>query len=141
MMRGRAGGVFIYLGPYEFRWIEFWRTGRELVHMQARMLRQKIFHFAAPMNRMLIPKQHQRACDVRQHMDEKANHLLTADRFTVRLKVQLDLAPRWRYRQDTNQVQALIVFKAGTNRGRLSVRCPSPFERRNQRKPAFIEEN
>ena len=55
--------------------------------------------------------------------------------------MQLDLAPRRRHTQSANQVQALIVFETRTNPGSLPARCPSPLERRNQRKPAFIGEN
>jgi hypothetical protein len=74
-------------------------------------------------------------------MCEKSDHLLPADRVTIGLQIQLDLAFPWAHAQCANQVQLLIVFKTRANGGSLPTRRPTPFEWRNQRKPAFIEEN
>ena len=109
--------------------------------MHARMVRQKLFHLAAAVGRMLIPHYHNRSRNVMQQMCEKSNHLLPADRVTIGLQIQLDLAFPWTHAQGANQVQALIVFKTRANGRSLPTRRPTPFEWRNQRKPAFIEEN
>ncbi len=103
-MGGCAGGVFADLGPYKFCRIEFWGTGWKLIHMHARMARQKLFHLAAAVDRMLIPHHHHRSCDVTQQMHEKPDHLLPADRVTVGLQMQLDLAFPWTHAQSANQV-------------------------------------
>jgi hypothetical protein len=55
--------------------------------------------------------------------------------------MQLDLAFPWTHAQSANQVQALMVVKTRANGGSLPAWRPRPFERRNQRKPAFIGEN
>src|SRR5919198_5719394 len=54
IMWGCAGGVFAELGPYKFGRIEFWGTGWKLIHVHARIVRQKLFHLAATVDRMLI---------------------------------------------------------------------------------------
>lgn len=74
-------------------------------------------------------------------MREKSDHLLPADRVTTGLQTQLDLAFPWTHAQGANQVQALTVVKTCVNGGSLPTWRPSPFERRDQRKPAFIGEN
>ena len=43
--------------------------------------------------------------------------------------------------QGTDQVQAFLVFDARANDGCLAARCPRAFERRDERKPAFIRKN
>ncbi len=88
-----------------------WGTGWKLIHMHARMARQKLFHLAAAVDRMLIPHHHHRSCDVTQQMHEKPDHLLPADRVTIGLQMQLDLAFPWTHAQSANQVQALMVVK------------------------------
>ena len=91
-MRCGVGGVLIDLGPHEFDRIEFWSAGRKLIHMQTRMVRQKILNLTTAMNRMLIPHQHDRTSDAPEQVLEKGNHLVSTERFPMRLNVQLDLA-------------------------------------------------
>lgn len=131
-MRGRAGSAFTDLGPYEFRWVEFWGAGRKFMHMKARMMRHKIFYLATAMNGMLIPHQHNRSLDVHQQMCEKPKHLLTADRLPIGLKAKLNLTLSGSYTYSTNQVQTLIMFQTRANRRRLAARGPRAFERRDQ---------
>jgi hypothetical protein len=90
---------------------------------------------------MLIPHYHNRSRNGMQQMCEESDHLLPADRVTIGLQIQLDLGFPWTHAQCANQVQSLIVFKTRANGGSLPTRRPTPFEWRNQRKPAFIEEN
>jgi len=128
-MRCRAGGIFANLGPYEFGRIEFWGTGRKLVHLETPMARQKVFHLATAMDRMLIPQQHDRSLDVTQQMLEESDHFIAADGLTIGLKVQLDLAPGWGHAQGTYQVQTRVVLQTRAKGRRSSARCPGPFER------------
>ena len=128
-MRCSAGGVFANLSPYEFGRIESWRTGRKLVRMEERMERQKVFHLATAMDRMLIPHHHDRSLDVTQQMLEESDHFIAAYGFTIRLKVQLDLAPRWGHAQGSYQVQTSFVLQARAKGRSSSARCPGPFER------------
>jgi len=76
-----------------------------------------------------------------QQMRKKTDHGLTADRLAMGLQVQLDLAPRGSHAQCAHQIQTRIVFETRANPRRLPARRPGPFERRDQRKPAFIGEN
>ena len=103
------------------------------------MARQKVLHLAAAMDRMLIPYQHDRSFDVTQQMLEESDHFIAADGFTIGLKVQFDLALRGGHAQCADQVQTLVVLQTRAKGGRSPARCPSPFEWRDQRKPAFIE--
>ncbi len=136
-----VGGVLIDLGPHEFGRIEFWCAGRKLIHVKARTVRQKGLNLTAAMNRMLIPHQHDRTSDATEQVFEKGHHFVSAERGTIGLNVQLDLAfPRTRA-QGADQVHALIVSDARTDGGSLPARCPGPFERRDERKPTFIEKN
>ena len=110
-MWGCAGGVFADLGPYKFGRIEFWGTGWKLIYMHARMVRQKLFHLAAAVGRMLIPHYHNRSRNVMQQMCEKSDHLLPADRVTIGLQIQLDLAFPWTHAQGANQFRRSLCSR------------------------------
>lgn len=74
-------------------------------------------------------------------MAEKSDDLIAADRLTIRLEVQLDLALRGSDAQSADQVHAFIVFETGPNRRRLPARGPGALQRRDQRKARFIRKN
>lgn len=109
--------------------------------MDTRVACQKVFHLASAMDRMLIPHHDDWSLDDMRQMVEKDNHFIPADRFAMGLKVQLELARRGSHAHGANQVQPLVVLETRAKGGRLPARCPGPFQWRDQRKPAFIEEN
>ena len=126
-MGRRTGSVFSDLRPYKFGRIEFRRTGRKLVYMQARMLFQKVLNLTALMNRMPIPYQHNRTGDASKQVFEKGYHFVSTERVTIGLKMQFDLAFSYTYAQGPDEVHSLMVFNACPNRRRLSARGPGPF--------------
>ena len=140
-MRGRTRRILTDLRPYEFGRIEFGRASRELIHPDAGMLCQKLFHFLATMNRMLIPDQNDRSRNDPQQVAQKGNHLLTGDGFPMGLDMQLYLVPCGRDTQSSDQVHALVVIETRANRRGLPAGGPGPFQGRDGRKPAFIEQN
>ncbi len=84
-------------------------------------IRGKFRGIVAFMNRMLIPDH-----------DHRAGHLAE--------QMHLDL-PGGRQTPRPDQIQALGMFEAGAQHGRSPAPGPGAFERRDQRKPAFIGEN
>ncbi len=74
-------------------------------------------------------------------MQQKPDDFIPTERFTIRLKMQLDLAPRGSHTQPANQIQALIMIETRAHGRRLPARCPRPLERRHQGKACFIREN
>jgi hypothetical protein len=141
IVRSRVRGVFTHLRPNELGWIEFRRAGRKRVGMDSRVGVQKAFDLAPTMNRMLIPHHHDRTGHGSQQLFQKSNHMVTVQRLPIRLKAQLDLMPRRREAQRTDQIEALVMLDARAQNRRLAPRSPSPLERRDQRKAAFIGEN
>ena len=71
-----ASGRFTNLRPDKFGRIDFGRTGGKLIHLHAPVMRQKIFHLAPAMNRMLVPDHHDECLDVMQQMLEKFNDFI-----------------------------------------------------------------
>jgi hypothetical protein len=140
-MGSRTGRVFINLRPDAFGRIEFRRTDGKLVHMQTRMTSQKILNLPATMNRMPIPHQHDRPCDVSKQVFEKNHDFVSRERVTIGVKVQLDLALPRTHAQGPYQVYPLMVVNARPDGRRLAARRPGPFERRDQRKPTFINKD
>lgn len=139
--RGSVRGVFTHLRPHEFRGIEFGRTGRERIHVNARVSGEKRLDLAAAMDRMLVPDHHDGTANWPQQMFQKSNDVLPVQGLPSRLQTQLELAPTRRDTHRPDQSEALGVLDAGAQHRRLAARGPGPFERRDQRKAAFIGKN
>ena len=137
----RAGSVFVQLRPGAFGWIEFGRTGREFVHVQAWMAGQEVFHLAAAMDRMLVPDQYNGANDLIQEMLEESDHFVATQRAPMGLNVQLDPALGRTDTYGSDQIETLVVLDTGADRWRLSAGCPRAFERADQGEAAFIGKN
>src|SRR5215211_3625751 len=56
----------------------------------------------------------------------------------VRTNAQTNSFALWRYQQDTQQVQALMMVKGGSQDRCPAATRPTAFEWRDKRKPAFI---
>ncbi len=140
-MRCHAGRILTNLRPDPFRGIEFGRTRRKFIDVQAWVSPQEGFHLAALMDWVSIPHHYDRAAESVQQMLEKAVDFLPAEPTPVRLQMQFDPSPARRDAQCPNQIQPFIVVHAGTDYGRLPARCPSAFQGTDQRKATFIQEN
>ena len=112
------------MAPDAFGRIEFWRTGWKLINMNTRMTFQEVLHLAATMDRMLVPDQHDRACDLTQQVLEKGDHFVPTDRVPIGLNVQLDLAFGRAHPHSTNQIEAFVVLNTGADGRRLSAWRP-----------------
>ena len=141
MARSGAGGVFTELTPDVFGRIEFRRAGREPIGLNAGVTVQECLYAKPTVNRMSIPDQNDGPVHKTQQLLEKSDGLLTAQGAPVRVQVQLELATARAQAQGTDQIEALAVFDARANRGRLAAWCPGALERRHARKAAFIDEN
>lgn len=109
--------------------------------MKSRMRTQKVFDLLPPMNRMLIPDQHNRASDATEQGLEKDHDFITSDGFVMGVQMQLDLPLSRTATPGPHQVQPRIVLNTGANHRRLTAWGPSPFEWGDQRKPTFVEKN
>jgi hypothetical protein len=109
--------------------------------METPVAQQKIFNLTATMNRMLVPDHYDGPRGATEQVFQKDNDFISSDRGAIGLQVQLDLAFPRTYTQGSDQVQALVVFDTRANGRGLPARCPSAFERRDQRISTFIEEN
>jgi len=109
--------------------------------MQTRMGSQKILDLPTTMNGMLVPDHHDGPRNATEQVLEKGHHFIASEWVAIGLQMQLDLAFPRTDAYGTNQVEAFIVFDTRANDRRLTARRPSPFERRDQRKPAFIGKN
>ena len=105
------------------------------------MAQQKIFNLTATMNRMFVPDHYDGPRDAAEQVFQKDNDFISSDRCAIGLQAQLDLAFPRTYAQDPDQVQTLVVFDTRAKGRGLPARCPSAFERRDQRISTFIEEN
>lgn len=102
---------------------------------------QEVFHHAATMDRMFVPHQHDRACNLRQQVLEKGDHFVATDRVPIGLNVQLDLAFSRTHPHRTDQIEAFFVLDTGADGRRLSAWRPGALQWADQRKPAFIGKN
>jgi hypothetical protein len=106
--------------------------------MDTWMLCQKRLHFLALVNRRFIPCQYDRAFDMPKQMLQKVNDLLPCQVAAVRLGPQSDPASSRRDQQCPDGVDMLIVLNTGSNLGSLPSRCPSAFDRTDQRLSVFV---
>ena len=140
-MGGGTGSVFSYLRPDAFGRIEFRRTRGKLIHLQTRMTGQKVLNLPAAMNRMPIPHQHDRTSDVPKQVFEKGHDFVSRERVPIGVKVQLDLALPCAHPQCADEIHPLMMINARPDGRRLAARRPGPFERRDERKPTFINKD
>lgn len=140
-VRGCAGGVFADLGPDEFRGIELGSRGGEGVDLNPRMTLQKAAHLNLTMNGMLVPHQNNGTRNDAEQVSQKNDDLFSVDRFSARMQMQPDPTLARREAQRPDQIQALVVLDARTNRWGLPTRGPRSLERRDERKARFIDEN
>jgi len=99
----------------------------------------KLLHTGATMDRMLIPYKNDRSRDLLQQMGQKAFHFFSCDGATMRLKVQADLAPSRCHPESADQVEPVMMIQPGVLRRRFPARRPGTLQRRDRRKPRFIE--
>jgi hypothetical protein len=136
-----TGEIVLHLGPDKLDWIEFWRAGRKVVHMDTRMLSQELLYLLALMNGRFVPNQNDGATHMLQQMLQKINDLVTRQVALVRLGSQADFASTRRDQQGRNRIDALVVLNAGANLGRVSPWSPSSLERADQRLPIFVNQD
>jgi hypothetical protein len=108
--------------------------------MDAWILRQERLHFLALVNWRFIPDQHDRAVYMSKQMLHEVNDLLPRQVAAVRLGPQSDPASSRCDQQCPNGVDMLIVLNTGSNPGCLPARCPSAFDRTDQRLSVFVNE-
>lgn len=141
IMRSGTCRRLTHLRPYKFRWIQLRRTGWKPMHVETGMTRQKLCNHFVFMNRMLVPDHDNRTVHLTKQLLQKQNDFRSRQRLPIRSQMQLDFVRGGGQAPCANQVQALVMFDAGPQHRRLPAPCPRAFERRDQRKPAFIEKN
>jgi hypothetical protein len=139
IVRSGTGCVFGDLRPNHLCWIQLGSGGRKLVDMEAWMGINKLLHTCATMDRMFIPHENDGTGNLLQQMGQKTFHFFSRDGATMRLEVQADFTPSRRHTQAADQVEPVMMIKMGVLGGRLPARCPGALQRRDRRKPRFIE--
>ena len=82
-MSSKAFGMFADLCPNELHWVEFRSAGCEVVDMQARLCRDKIFHNIAFMDGVIVPHQDDLSLNPPEQLLQEFNGLLTAQTMLV----------------------------------------------------------
>lgn len=75
--------MFADLCPNELHRVEFGRTRREVVDMQTRLRRDKIFHNIAFMDGVIVPHQDDLSLNPPEQLFQEFNGLLTAQTMLV----------------------------------------------------------
>jgi hypothetical protein len=138
VVRSGARSMFVNLLPHPFHWIEFRRARRQIVDVQALMLRQERLHQFALMNWMVIPHQHNRSANPPQQHREKGDNFVAPQSPALRADHQFQSTALRCDQHGPQQIQAFVMIQTGAHTWCLAARCPGPLERRNQRKTAFI---
>jgi hypothetical protein len=139
VMRSGAGCVFTNLRPNHLGRVQLGSAGGKLVDMESWMTVNKHLHAGATMDRMFIPHQNDGAGNLLQQMDQKRFHFFSRDGSTMPLEVQADFTPSRRHTQAADQVEPVMMIQTGVLGGRLPAQCPGALQRRDRRKPRFIE--
>jgi len=126
------------LGPDELSWIEFRSGDRKVVHMQPFVSSQKILNRLALVNGVAVPDQDNRTGDSIKNLSKKGNHLFARETMPIRTNAQTNSFALWRYQQDAQQVEALVMVDGGAQDRCLAATRPATLEWRNKRKAAFI---
>ena len=106
--------------------------------MKTGMLSNKLLDQFAVVNRMVIPHQHDWTVHIAQHVAEESNHLLPGDIHVVKTSVHSDTLLFRTDQQSPDDIDATVMRNTGAHNWCLTAGCPGTFERRNQRKSAFI---
>lgn len=139
VMRSGAGCVFTNLRPNHLGRVQLGSAGGKLVDMESWMTVNKHLHAGATMDRMFIPHQNDGTGNLLQQMDQKRFHFFSRDGSTMPLEMQADFTSSRRHTQTADQVEPVMMIKTGVLGGRLPARCPGALQRRDRRKPRFIE--
>ena len=105
------------------------------------MLCQKILDRLALVNGMAIPDQDDGPRHPIQNLLKKSNYLFTGQAMPIRTDTQTNSFAFRRDQQSSQQAQTLVMIDGGLPDRCLATSRPGPFERRNQRKTAFILQN
>ncbi len=108
--------------------------------VQARMGFDECRNQPAPVNRMIVPDQHNGSRDGAQELRQKNEHDLAGERTAPQLAEHTDSPATRGNRQSPNRVDPLVMRDLGANNRRLTAWRPRGFEGRNQRKSALIFE-
>ena len=108
--------------------------------MQTGMNSNKLLDQFAVVNRMVIPHQHDGTVHFAQQVAEESNHLLPGDVHVVKTSVHSDTLLFRTDQHSPDDIDATVMRDTGAHNRRLAAGCPGAFERRNQRKSAFILE-
>jgi hypothetical protein len=129
------------LVPDELNRVKFWRIAGKVIRVQAWVLRDVLLNDPTTMDGCVVPHQHDRSCNRRQQLLEKRRDVPAIDRFEMTTDAQPHLSSTRRDQQCTDQAQPRVVAQTRADARRLSLGCPTALERRQQGKPAFIDQN
>jgi hypothetical protein len=115
VFRRPTGQVLADLCPNILDRIEFRRAGREVVHVQSRVLRKECLHRVTLMNRGFVPDQNDWTVHLSKQMSQEVNDLFAGQVAAIRLGTQFDPAATWCDEQRTDRIDTLVVLNAGPN--------------------------
>lgn len=109
--------------------------------MQPFVSSQEILNCLALVNRMAIPDEDNRSRNEMENLSQKADDLFAGETMPVRTNTQTNSFALGRDQQRSQQIETLMMINGGSLDRRLAAPRPGPFERRNERKTAFIFQN
>ena len=137
-----ARGMFLQLSPNELSRIEFWGASWQPIDMQLWLLLKILFDQFALMDGMIIPNENNFTSDRPKQLLQKSHNLHTGQRASEGTDAQLEtFFTMIRNEHSTQQIQSLMVIQTGRHHRCMPTGRPSPFQRRNERKTAFIFKN
>ena len=141
IVRSRSSCVCCNLGPNELCRIQLRRSDRKVEHVQSFMLCQKTLDHLTLVDGMAIPDQDDGTGHSIKNLSKESNYLFACQTMPVRTDTQTNSFAFRRDQQCSQQVETLVMIDGSLPDRGLATPRPGPFERRNQRKTAFIFQN
>jgi len=138
----RAGIADLSLGlrPNVFFRVEFRRVGRKPFQMQPAMATAKLHNLPIPVNRAAVQQHDDRPAQMPQQLGEVLHNLNRRHVPRIYLKIESQSLAHRRHGQSSDDGEPLPAV-AVPQHGRPPHRRPGALHRRNEHKPAFIEEH
>jgi hypothetical protein len=90
---------------------------------------------------MVVPNQHNWACDASQQATQESQDLLASDAVSVATRLQSQPSAFGRNQNGSNDVDSLMMRQCGLDNRCLPTSCPRTFECTNQTEATFIFKN
>ena len=115
--RGAVGQAAIALAPDVLSRVEFRGVRREMLRLDSGVLAEELLHGLAPMDRPLVPEQHQRAAKVTQELPEEAADIQPIEAVGLEADIQRQAAVARRDSQRTDGGDVALLVEIPRIRG------------------------